>query len=166
MKRLFRLMQSAMSMDDDAWARHANPWSVYSRMTTLPLLAFAVWSRVWLGWWALVPCALALIWIWLNPRVFPKPATRREGWAAHGTSGERLFLADSNDVAEHHRRAVTILTLASLIGVAILTWGVVVLDPRRTLWGLTLAMTAKLWTFDRMVWLYRDTAADDSGTPS
>lgn len=28
----------AMTMDDATWERHANPWSVWTRMATLPLL--------------------------------------------------------------------------------------------------------------------------------
>ena len=79
-----------MGMDDRAWQRHANPWSVWTRiLTPLPLLALAVWSRVWLGWGALWPVALALGWIWLNPRLFPAPA-RLDGWAAAAVMGERV----------------------------------------------------------------------------
>jgi len=54
-------------MTDDVWARHANPWSVWTRYTTLPLLAISVWSRVWIGWWAAVPLIASLIWVYINP---------------------------------------------------------------------------------------------------
>lgn len=156
MRPLFRLAQSGMFMDDTAWARRANPWSVYSRMTILPLMALAVWSRVWLGWWALVPVVACLIWTWLNPRLFAQPS-RSEGWAAEGTFGERLFMeAASAEVPEHHRRAVAILTAANVAGAVLLGYGLVALDPWITLWGLTTTMGAKLWTFDRMVWLWRE----------
>lgn len=156
MRALFRLAQSGMFMDDTAWARHANPWSVYSRMTILPLMALAVWSRVWLGWWALMPIAACLLWTWINPRLFAQPA-RTEGWAAEGTVGERLFMAmAAEDVPAHHRRAVAVLTAANIAGAVLLGYGLATLDLEITLWGLTTTMGAKLWTFDRMVWLKRE----------
>ncbi|WP_368855457.1 DUF6653 family protein, partial [Proteus mirabilis] len=29
--------------------------SVYTRFTAIPTMILAVWSRAWLGWWALIP---------------------------------------------------------------------------------------------------------------
>lgn len=155
MKRLFKLAQTGMAMDDGVWRRHANPWSVYSRMTLLPLLSLALWSRVWLGWWAMVPVVLCLVWTWVNPRLFPAP-TAIDGWAAEGTVGERLFMTDEAPSASNHARAVALLTAANMVGAAIWAIGLIRLDPWLTLWGLTTTMGAKLWTFDRMVWLYRE----------
>ncbi|EKE43929.1 hypothetical protein OCGS_1910 [Oceaniovalibus guishaninsula JLT2003] len=66
----YRRTERLMRMDDSAWRRHANPLSVYSRFTCLPLIALAVWSRVWIGWWAIVPLLLALIWTFASPRLF------------------------------------------------------------------------------------------------
>ncbi len=40
------------SMSDETWKKHANPWSVWTRVTALPALVVAVWSRVWIGHWA------------------------------------------------------------------------------------------------------------------
>lgn len=154
MRRLFRIAETGMGMDDAAWARHANPWSVYSRMTLLPLLALAVWSRVWLGWGALVLVALCLAWTWANPRLFGRPK-HTDNWASEGTFGERLFM-QGGAAADAHARAVGALTLANAGGFAILVWGLAVLNPWITLWGLTATMGAKLWTFDRMVWLWRE----------
>jgi len=42
---------------------HANPRSAYSHFSMLPLLAIAFWSMVWLGWWALVPIIIVLLWL-------------------------------------------------------------------------------------------------------
>ena len=44
-------------MSDDSWMRHANPWSVWTRYAAFPVLIAAIWSRVWIGWWALLPVA-------------------------------------------------------------------------------------------------------------
>jgi hypothetical protein len=154
MRLLFRLAKAGMGMDEAAWARHANPWSVYSRMTVLPLVTLAVWSRVWLGWWALMPIAVCVLWTWANPRLFAEP-TRTDSWASQGTCGERLYLGD-DPAARGHRTPVALLTLANAAGFAVLVWGLAVLNPWITLWGLTITMGAKLWTFDRMVWLWRE----------
>ena len=61
---------SVPRMTDDAWKRHANPWSVWTRFAAIPLMILAIWSRVWLGWWCLVPVAAVIVWLWLNPHVF------------------------------------------------------------------------------------------------
>jgi hypothetical protein len=45
-------------LEGDAWMRRANPLSVWTRFTVLPLLAIAIWSRTWIGWWSLVPLPL------------------------------------------------------------------------------------------------------------
>ena len=71
-----RAVAAAFARDDAARARHANPWSVWTRILTLPVLVLAVWTRAWLGWWALAPVAATVLWIWLNPRLFPRPRRR------------------------------------------------------------------------------------------
>lgn len=45
---------NSFQMDDDTWARHANPWSVFTHPSVLPLLIVAVWSRVWIRWWSVM----------------------------------------------------------------------------------------------------------------
>jgi hypothetical protein len=57
----------AFGIDETAWVRHANPWSVWMRNTVLPLIVLAIWSRVWLGGWSLVPLSLAMLLTWLKP---------------------------------------------------------------------------------------------------
>ena len=154
--KLLRAAERLMAMDDAAWARHANPWSVWSRFTCLPLLALAVWSRTWLGWWALVPLALALVWTWYNPRAFAPPATT-DTWASKGTFGERVFLNRKTvPVSRHHVRAGKVLTAFSAVGMAMLIYGLVVLDAWATVGGLLVAIGSKAWFVDRMVWLYED----------
>ena len=41
----------------DTWMRHANPRSVWTRFTCVSLVVIAVWSRVWIGWYCLIPIA-------------------------------------------------------------------------------------------------------------
>ncbi|MBW4619352.1 MAG: hypothetical protein KME17_08335 [Cyanosarcina radialis HA8281-LM2] len=144
------------SMSDAVWARHANPWSVWTRFTALPLLVLAIWSRVWLGWWAIVPVALAVLWTWFNPRVFPKPASTNN-WASKAVLGERVWLnRNVIPVPQHHQRVPSILSAVSASGVIFLVWGLVALNVWSTLLGTVIIYLGKLWFIDRMVWLYQD----------
>lgn len=160
-------IERAMAMDDATWARHANPWSVWTRVPILPALALAVFSRAWIGAWAILPVALLVAWTFLNPRAFPPPR-RLDSWAARGVMGERVWLArGSAPIPAHHVRAATALNVASLAGLVILAYGLVVLDPWACVAGTVLAAGAKLWFVDRMAWLYdetRWTKANRSGT--
>lgn len=152
----YRAAERLMSMDDATWARHANPWSVATRFTGLPLVALAIWSRDWIGPWSLAALAAALVWIWLNPRLFPAPRSA-ESWAARGVMGERMFLARARrPVPAHHVRMAHALTAVSCLGLAVLAYGLFTLRPAPALWGLTVAIGAKAWFADRMVWLQRD----------
>jgi len=148
--RVFRL-------DDAGWARHANPWSGWSRaLTALPLLVLAVWSRVWLGAWSLAAVVAALAWIWLNPRAFG-PAADDSAWISKGVLGERLWAhRDQQPVPERHRIVPHVLNLAQLSGVPFLVWGLVGLQLWPTVLGTVLISGLKLWYVDRMAILYGD----------
>ena len=149
-----------MGMSDEVWARHASPWSVWSRFTVLPLFALAVWSRVWIGWWALLPVALSLAWVWLNPRAFPAPATM-DHWPGRGTRGERMFLdRATTPIPQHHRRAGLILSALSALGLPPFAYGLWALEPGWTVAGLALIVLPKAWFVDRMVWLHAEVTGD------
>lgn len=147
---------SLFQMDEDTWERHANPWSVWSRTTVLPVLIVAAWSRVWIGGWALVPGAVALLWTWLNPRLFGRPDAL-DSWASKAVLGERIWInRDAVPVPEYHRRPPNALNTVSGIGMLFVLWGVVQLETWPTLFGAALVYAGKLWFLDRMVWLYED----------
>lgn len=141
-----------MSMDDRAWARHASPWSVWTRIATpLPMLALSVWSRVWIGWWCLLPVALTLAWVWWNPRAFPPPRSL-DGWASRGVLAERAVIAAGDRVEPRHRRAMAVLTALSALGVLPYAWGLWALDAWAVAAGILLTTGAKLWFVDRCIW--------------
>lgn len=153
---LERKIAASFSMDDPTWARHANPWSVWTRFTVLPLLILAIWSRVWLGWWCLIPVTITIGWMWLNPRIFPEPNSTNN-WASKAVLGERVWLnRDNVPVPKHHQKVPNILSVVSTSGVVFLIWGLVALNFWPTLLGVTLVYLGKLWFIDRMVWLYED----------
>ena len=153
---IFAASEKMMGMDDATWARHANPWSVYSRMTAMPLLSGAIVSRVWLGWWALIPLAVVIVWIWWNPRAFAAPA-HTDHWAAHGTFGERVFLNRKTiAIPAHHTAWAYALAWVSAVGILPWVYGLWVINLWAVLLGIAVIVGGKLWFVDRMAWLYQD----------
>lgn len=147
---------SFFRLQNSAWERHANPWSVWSRLTVLPALILAVWSRVWIGWWALVPGVLAILWTALNPHLFDAPDSF-DTWASQSVLGEKHWIhRDETPIPEHHRVVPHLLNTGSGIGMLVVAWGVIDLALWPTLTGATLVYAGKLWFLDRMVWLYED----------
>ncbi|MBL4646360.1 MAG: hypothetical protein JKY99_07880 [Rhizobiales bacterium] len=145
-----------MVMDEAVWARHANPWSVYTRILTGPLLVLAIWSRLWFGWWSVIPIAIMCFLIWYNPRAFPPPRST-DNWASKGTFGERVFLnRHAVPIPKHHGTMAKILSFASAIGLLPLVIGLIKYDVWMTICGMVLIIGGKIWFVDRMVWLYED----------
>lgn len=143
-------------MNESTWQRHANPWSVWTRTTVLPLLILAGWSRVWIGNWALGLGAAAVLWTWLNPHLFGRP-TSLENWASKAVLGERAWIRrDDVLVPQRHRIIPHVLNAINGVGILFVIGGVVQLAVWPTVFGLMLNYTGKLWFLDRMVWLYED----------
>jgi hypothetical protein len=149
-------LAALFAMTDAVWERHANPWSGWSRVPVLPLLALAIWARVWIGWGCLLPVAALLVWTWINPRAFPPPA-HTEAWMTRAVLGERVYLNDrSVPIPDHHRPVLRVLTWAPLAGLVPMVWGLVMLDPWAAALGTALVVLLKLWFLDRMVWLWEE----------
>lgn len=156
MADVYRIAERLMGMDDRSWLRHANPWSVWTRiLTPLPLFILAVWSRVWIGNGAWMAVGAVALWVWLNPRLFSIPADL-DSWAARGVLGERLFLQRRAELPAHHRRAARLLTVVSAAGLVPLAYGLWTLDLGWSVTGALLISGAKTWFVDRMVWIWDD----------
>ncbi|MFL4468390.1 DUF6653 family protein [Tateyamaria armeniaca] len=165
MTDIYRVAERLMGMQDADWQRHANPLSVWSRFSCLPLMVLTIYARVWIGWWALPLFILSALWTWINPRLFPPPADFGS-WASRATLGERVFLArERHDVAAHHIRAAHVLTGLSAIGLVPLIYGLIVLNPFAVLAGLIATILPKVWFCDRMVWIHADLTDTVPGTP-
>lgn len=151
---LFEGAERLMGMDQRAWARHANPWSAYSRLAGSLAVFFAFWSLHWIGAWGLLAIALAAAWTWLNPRLFAPPQSA-ESWAARGVLGERVFLNRKKvPIPEEHARLAWIATGASAGFLAIGIYGLATGAFWTAFCGWCAAVLAKVWFVDRMVWLF------------
>lgn len=66
------------------WKRHANPWSVWTRLLSAPLSYAPFWNRSWkqgiavAGWFA------------VNPFLFPEPKNKKN-WSAQAIRGEQQW---------------------------------------------------------------------------
>jgi hypothetical protein len=143
-------------LEGDGWMRHANPVSVWTRFAVLPLLALAVWSREWIGWWSLAAVALVLVFMVVNPLLFPPPRSTRN-WTSRSVLGERIWTERAKvDLPLQFRGSgVTYATYAiQVAGLAVLAYGLVALDLLAVVSGLVIMQTAKAWFLDRMVLLF------------
>ncbi|MFW3170939.1 DUF6653 family protein [Geodermatophilus sp. CPCC 206100] len=159
-------MAKAFGLEGDAWQRHANPWSVYTRIPIPPLLVAAIWSRRWVGWRALAPVGLVLAWTVVNPRAFPPPRSL-DHWASRGVLGE-IHWAERAEVPipPRHRVAPNVLSAISALGVPFVARGLVVENGWMVLFGLAVQSAGKNWFIDRMALLYDDMAPVRAATPT
>jgi len=143
-------------LKDKEWLRHANPISVWTRFVTLPFLVIGIWSRVWIGWYALIPISVILFWTYVNLKLFKEPKTT-DSWSAKSVLGERIWAnRDEIKVPGHHKAIITILTLLQFIGGVILLIGLYRLHFWATLCGVIIIYMAKMWFLDRMVRVFED----------
>ena len=125
--------------------------------TGLGLLALAIWSRAWLGWYSVIPIALALTWMMINPLFFPVPRSTRN-WASKGVFGERVF-AERNTVElppQFLSPVPNVANALSAVGLVLLAYGLIVFDLPTTIAGILVTSVGKAWYIDRMVLLFED----------
>jgi len=148
-------LAGAFRMSDEAWKRHANPWSVYTRFAAIPLMILAIWSRVWLGWWCLAPIAAVIAWLWLNPHVFA-PVETPTSWTAKGIYGEKIWLKERDRVPAGLRTVLRLLIGVGALGFAILAFGLITLMVWPTIFGASLIVLSQLWSIDRFGLLFEE----------
>lgn len=146
--------------DQGAWKRHANPWSVWTRMAGLVPILAPVFFRETLGWWALAIIAPGIAWMWLNPRAF-KPVHHPVRWAEKGIYGEKLWSAGKSTALARHKTAMRLLLLLAAAGAGLLVYGMVVIEAWPTIFGVTLVLLSQLWQIDRFAAIYDESAAVD-----
>lgn len=149
-------------MSEDVWLRHANPWSVWTRYSCLPLLCIASWSREWIGWMSLIPFVAVCFWVWVNPRIFRKP-TSTNNWASKAVFGERILLCHAKSgLPSHQLLAITVLKVMIFFGFILAVYGLIALHLWLAVLGTVITILAKTWFLDRMVWLYQEMCIEHS----
>src|SRR5919199_3120357 len=128
-------------MKEQTWAKHSNPWSVWTRVLTNPLVYIPVWNRSWRQ-------AVSVgTWFLLNPRLFPPPQNS-SSWATRSVLGEQIWTSKAR------------ADLPMLINAFSALFFFVALYSAysRRLWRLvsfgSLALVFKLWFLERMVAYY------------
>lgn len=153
--KLTQATVKAFGLDDAAWKKHANAWSVWTRMLGVVPILVPIYFRETLGWWALVPIALGVGWMWANPHVFSAVDEPRS-WAEMGIYGEKMYAADQSLAAEAHRPALRWLIALAAVGAVLLVWGLVLIEAWPSIFGLTLIVLSQLWQIDRFVAIYAE----------
>src|SRR5690349_14571882 len=121
-------------MDDEAWRRHANPWSVWTRFAAIPAMLLAIWSRTWIGWWCLALVFAVVVWLVVNPRAFAAVDEPRS-WTERGIYGERFWLENRSSVPPDHRSVLRLLIAVGSVGFGLVVWGLVALAVWPTVSG-------------------------------
>ena len=100
-----------------------------------------------------------------DQRVFPAPRSL-DHWASRAVLGETHWAArKQKPIPARHRVAPLVLSVISAAGLPFLVWGLIVLDPWITAFGLVVQMAGKLWFLDRMTLLYDDVSSLRLGVP-
>lgn len=159
---LERKIAKLFNMTDENWMKHANPISVWTRYSVLPIIVLSFWSRAWIGWWCLVPGVASLLWMFFNPVLFRKPKSTKN-WASKSVLGERVFLnRDQVPIPERHRTPLHgLLNGLASVGLVLAIWSTVYYSIWGAVLGVALGYLGKSWFLDRMVWLYEDMKDDN-----
>ncbi|MGG7565641.1 DUF6653 family protein [Rhodovulum sp. DZ06] len=141
---MYQRIADAFAMTDAAWARHQNPWSVWTRVAILPALTALLLWRDALGPWLWPLLGALLAWTWANPRAFPPPADPQT-WSARAVRGERRWLADRKAPAAARVEA---RALSPALGAPIWLWGVIAERPWIAFAGAAAVILLKLRFLD------------------
>ena len=138
-------------LSDKTWERHANPWSGWTRVLSMPALAVGLYLH---SFWIL---GVVVIWLIVNPIIFPKPKSV-DNWMSKGVLGEKLYFKDGKKLKKDLPTLLNVLNVPVFISFIYFGWQQELLPV--VLAGL-LTMTIKFWFIDRMVALIEKEAASD-----
>lgn len=74
-------------LTDAMWRKHANPWSGWTRLFSVPLAYIPLWNHSWLQG------LLVVAWFVLNPFLFPEPKDK-EKWTTRAIQNERTWVKE------------------------------------------------------------------------
>jgi hypothetical protein len=160
---LAKKIPSTFGLKGDAWMRHSNPASVWTRFAVLPMLIGSIWSRKWIGRRALIPLAGSSAWMLVNPLFFKQPRSTRN-WASKAVFGERIWTESERAELppQFNSRMPDLAALYQALGVAPLAYGLGKLEATPTVLGMLIVQGGKLWYLDRMVLLFDEMKKRDA----
>ena len=127
---------------DAFWARHANPWSGWSRVALSPVLVYSIYRRNWRL------LAASLVFTAVTPVLFPRPA-RTDNWMSRGVLAEREWIEAGNGTVD-----LSYPNLLNLLSAPAWLFALVSAlrrRPVRTVLATTTAMALKLYWIDEIV---------------
>jgi hypothetical protein len=128
-------------LSEKIWERHANPWSGWTRVLSMPVLAVGLYLH---NFWIL---GAVVVWLIVNPMLFPKPKSVNN-WMSKGVLGEQLYFKDGKKLKKDLPTLLNVLNIPTFGVFLYFSW-------QQELVALILAglltMTIKFWFIDRMV---------------
>ena len=119
---------------------------------TAPMVQ-AIWARVWLGWCLALLAALA-VWIWLNPRVFPRPRSTKY-WPSRSLLSKRLWLERKTmTLIARERLMPHVGNIIALVGLGVLAYGLIELAVWAAVVGTIVTIGGKIYFPDEMTRIY------------
>lgn len=130
-------------LSEKTWERHANPWSGWSRVLSMPALALGLYMQSY------VILGAVVAWLFVNPKLFPKPKST-DNWMSKGVLGEQMYFSDGKKFKRDLPTLLNILNVPVFIVFLYFGWQQQLVPM--ILAGL-LTMTIKFWFIDRMATL-------------
>ena len=130
-------------LPDKVWARHTNPWSGWTRALVIPLLFVALWHHHWVG------LGVVIVWIIINPLVFPAPKSI-DNWMSKGVIGEKMY----TETGMLKWDFPTLLNIINGLTFFPSLYFMYMQNFWPALYFATFSMVVKFWYLDRMVTLY------------
>jgi hypothetical protein len=133
-------------LSDKVWARHANPWSGWSRVAIIPVLGLGLYLH---SYWIL---GAAVLWAILNPFVFPVPKSV-DNWMSKGVLGEQLYFRDGKRLKKDLPTLLNLCSAPAFAAFLYFGWQQQLVPM---ILAALLSMVLKFWFVDRMVRLYEE----------
>ncbi|MFA7286812.1 MAG: DUF6653 family protein [Patescibacteria group bacterium] len=127
-------------LSERTWARHANPWSGWTRVLTMPVLAAGLYRHSFLILGA------AVVWMVINPMVFSKPK-RVNNWMSKGVLGEQRYYREGKKFKRDLPTLLNVINVPVFVSFLYFGWQQEFVPMIQA--GL-LTMTIKFWFIDRM----------------
>lgn len=130
-------------LTENTWSRHSNPWSGWTRVLSMPILALGLYYHNYLI------LAATIVWLIINPIIFPKPKNINN-WMSKGVLGEQIYFKKGRKIKKDLPSLLNVVNVPVFFMFLYFGWQQELVAM--ILAGL-LTMAIKFWFIDRMVLL-------------